>query len=47
MTETRLDLSSAALLSMDLQTAIVSVYTRGQDDFLPRVADVQAWAPAS
>ena len=34
------DLSRAALLSMDLQTAIVSIYTRGQDDFLPRVAEV-------
>jgi nicotinamidase-related amidase len=34
------DISRAALLSMDLQTAIVSIYTKGQDDFLPRIADV-------
>lgn len=32
------DLSRAAVLSMDLQTAIVSIYTKGQEDFLPRVA---------
>jgi nicotinamidase-related amidase len=34
------DISRAALLSMDLQNAIVSLYTKGQDDFLPRIADV-------
>jgi nicotinamidase-related amidase len=34
------DISRAAILSMDLQTAIVSIYTKGQDDFLPRIADV-------
>lgn len=34
------DISRAALLSMDLQNAIVSLYTKGQDDFLPRVAAV-------
>jgi nicotinamidase-related amidase len=32
------DLTRAAVLSMDLQTAIVSIYTKGQEDFLPRVA---------
>lgn len=40
------DLSRAALLSMDLQSAIVSIYTRGQEDFLPCVARVQNWARA-
>src|SRR5579871_4270415 len=40
------DLSHAALLSMDLQSSIVSIYTRGHDDFLPRVAGVQNWARA-
>ena len=40
------DLSRAALLSMDLQSAIVSAYTQGRDDFLPRVAGVQTWARA-
>jgi len=40
------DLSHAALLSMDLQSAIVSIYTKGQDDFLPRIAAVQMWARA-
>lgn len=34
------DISRAALLSMDLQSAIVSLYTQGQDDFLPRIAGV-------
>ncbi len=34
------DISRAALLSMDLQSAIVALYTKGQDDFLPRIADV-------
>jgi nicotinamidase-related amidase len=40
------DLSRAVLLSMDLQSAIVSVYTQGDTDFLPRVASVQNWARA-
>jgi nicotinamidase-related amidase len=40
MPDSLLDLSRAALLSMDLQTAIVSIYTKGHDDFLPRVAGV-------
>jgi nicotinamidase-related amidase len=40
MAEILPDLSRAALLSMDLQSAIVSIYTRGQDDFIPRVATV-------
>jgi nicotinamidase-related amidase len=34
------DVSRTALLSMDLQNAIVSLYTKGQDSFLPRTADV-------
>jgi nicotinamidase-related amidase len=34
------DISRAALLSMDLQNAIVSLYTKGHDDFLPRIAGV-------
>jgi nicotinamidase-related amidase len=34
------DISRTALLSMDLQNAIVSLYTKGQDSFLPRTADV-------
>jgi nicotinamidase-related amidase len=34
------DLSRAAVLSMDLQNAIVSIYSKGQDDFMPRVASV-------
>ena len=38
------DLSRAALLSMDLQSSIVSIYTKGQEEFLPRVAAVQNWA---
>jgi nicotinamidase-related amidase len=34
------DISRAALLSLDLQNTIVSLYTKGQDDFLPRIAGV-------
>jgi len=38
------DLTRAAVLSMDLQTAIVSIYTKGQgggeEDFLPRIASL-------
>jgi nicotinamidase-related amidase len=34
------DFSRAAVLSMDLQNAIVSIYAKGQDDFMPRVAGV-------
>jgi nicotinamidase-related amidase len=34
------DISRAAVLSMDLQSAILSFYTKGQDQFLPRVASV-------
>jgi nicotinamidase-related amidase len=34
------DLTRAALLSMDLQTAIVSIYSKQHPEFLPRVADV-------
>jgi nicotinamidase-related amidase len=35
------DLNHAAVLSMDLHTSIVSIYTEGQDGFLARVARVQ------
>jgi nicotinamidase-related amidase len=34
------DLSQTAVLSMDLQNAIVTHYVKDQDDFLPRVAGV-------
>ena len=34
------NLSRAALLSMDLQNAIVSIYAKGHEDFMPRVASV-------
>ena len=34
------DLTRAAILSMDLQTAIVSIYAKSQPDFSPRVASV-------
>jgi nicotinamidase-related amidase len=34
------DPTRAAVLSMDLQTAIVSIYAKSQPDFLPRVASV-------
>ena len=34
------DLTRTAVLSMDLQTAIVSIYAKGVPDFLPRVASV-------
>jgi nicotinamidase-related amidase len=34
------DLSRAAVLSMDLQTAIVSIYAKAHEEFLPRVAGV-------
>lgn len=34
------DLSRAAVLSMDLQNAIVSIYAKGHEDFMPRVAGV-------
>ena len=46
MTDNSLDLSRAALLSMDLQSTIVSIYTKGRDDFLPRIASMQSWARA-
>jgi nicotinamidase-related amidase len=38
------DLSHAALLSMDLQKAIVGRYTKGHDEFIERAASVLAWA---
>jgi nicotinamidase-related amidase len=34
------DLSRAAVLSMDLQNAVVSIYAKGHEDFMPRVAGV-------
>jgi hypothetical protein len=34
------EMSRAAVLSMDLQAAIVSIYTKGQGDLLTRVAGV-------
>ncbi len=34
------DIARSAVLSMDLQTAIVSIYAKSQPDFLPRVANV-------
>jgi nicotinamidase-related amidase len=34
------DISRAAVLSMDLQNAIVSIYAKGHEDFMPRVAGV-------
>jgi nicotinamidase-related amidase len=34
------DISRAAVLSMDFQSALVPIYTKGHDDFLPRVAGV-------
>lgn len=34
------DLSRAAVLSMDLQNAIVSIYAKGHEDFMPRAASV-------
>lgn len=40
------DLSRTAVLSMDLQAAIVSIYTQGHDEFLPRVAGVLGAARA-
>jgi nicotinamidase-related amidase len=41
MSELIPDMSRAAMLSMDLQTAIVSIYVKGQDEFLARVSGVQ------
>lgn len=40
MAEAIPDLTRTAVLSMDLQTAIVSIYAKSQQDFLPRVAGV-------
>ena len=34
------DLSRTAVLSMDLQNAIVAIYANGNEDFMPRVAGV-------
>jgi nicotinamidase-related amidase len=38
------DVSRAAILSMDLQNSIVSIYAREHPEFLPRVANVQEMA---
>ncbi len=40
------DPARTAVLSMDLQAAIVSIYAKGQDEFVPRVASVLAAARA-
>ncbi len=40
------DPTCAAVLSMDLQAAIVSIYTKGQNEFLPRIASVLGAARA-
>ncbi len=40
------DPTCAAILSMDLLAAIVSIYTKGQDEFLPRIASVLGAARA-
>jgi nicotinamidase-related amidase len=44
MANSKLDLSRAALLSMDLQNAIVANYLKGQEDLLARAASVLAAA---
>lgn len=40
MANPHLDVSHTAMLSMDLQTGIVPIYTKDQPDFVPRVANV-------
>jgi nicotinamidase-related amidase len=40
MADLNIDASHTALLSMDLQTAVVSIYTKDKPEFLPRVATV-------
>src|SRR5579863_447425 len=40
MTNPIFDLKRTALLSMDLQNTIVSIYTKSEPEFLPRVASV-------
>jgi nicotinamidase-related amidase len=40
MADLKIDASRTALLSMDLQTAVVSIYTKNEPEFLPRVATV-------
>ena len=40
MADLKIDASRTALLSMDLQTAIASIYTKDDSEFLPRVATV-------
>ncbi|HWE87721.1 MAG TPA: isochorismatase family cysteine hydrolase [Terracidiphilus sp.] len=41
------DLEHAALLSMDLHTSVVAAYLQGPEDFLTRIAGVQAAARES
>jgi nicotinamidase-related amidase len=41
------DLEHAALLSMDLHTSVVAAYLQGPEDFLARIAGVQAAARQS
>jgi nicotinamidase-related amidase len=40
MADLNIDASRTALLSLDLQTAIASIYTKDDSEFLPRVATV-------
>jgi nicotinamidase-related amidase len=40
MAELNIDACRTALLSMDLQNSIVSIYTKDKPEFLPRVATV-------
>jgi nicotinamidase-related amidase len=40
MADLNIDASRTALLSMDMQTAIISIYTKDEPEFLPRVARV-------
>jgi nicotinamidase-related amidase len=40
MADLNIDASRTALLSMDMQTAIVPIYTKDEPEFLPRVARV-------
>lgn len=36
MVDLNIDASRTALLSMDMQTAIISIYTKDEPEFLPR-----------
>lgn len=44
MAGVKIDASRTALLSMDLQTAIVSIYIKDKPEFLPRIASVLSTA---